>query len=106
MRAEFNPVPENLPLETKNELGKLKKLSTEFEAIFLQEVVRAMRKTVPKSGLLDGGNAEEIFKSMQDDQMALQMADNGKSGLAQAIYNSLSKPYLNAVAQGQTEENK
>ncbi len=56
-----------------------------------------MRKTVPKNELINGGQAEEIYKSMLDDNMAVHMADRGGSGIAEAIYDRLSKSYLSTV---------
>ncbi|MEE8483782.1 MAG: rod-binding protein [Nitrospinota bacterium] len=106
MNIVFNPVPQGLPKENKQQLAALKKLSVEFESIFLKEVVKAMRKTVPKNDYLNGGNAEEIYKSMMDDQMAQSMAENGSSGIAQAVYNKLSGAYLNPNAKDAAETEK
>ncbi len=106
MNIDFNPVPQNMPLESKQQLATLKKLSVEFEAVFLKEVVKAMRNTVPKNGYLNGGNAEEIYKSMMDDQMAQSMAENGSSGIAQAVYNKLSIAYLNPNVKDAVETGK
>ena len=67
------------------ERAKIKKLSEDFEAIFLNLVLKAMRQSVQKSGLVDGGNAEDIYKSMLDSEYAKQMASQGAAGLAQNI---------------------
>jgi Rod binding domain-containing protein len=94
MKKTFNDVPENATSRQKEDLGKLKKLSVDYESFFMKEVISAMRKTVPTGGATSGGNAEEIFKSMQDDQLAGNMAKQGNSGIAQELYNKLSKTYL------------
>jgi flagellar protein FlgJ len=41
--------------------SELYQVSQEFEAIFIKQMLDTMRKTVNKSGLLDGGMAENIF---------------------------------------------
>lgn len=75
--------------------AKIRELSKEFEGIFLNLMLSAMRKTVPKSELTDGGNGEEIFRSMLDQEYAKSMAHRDMTGLAQAIEASLlGKPSL------------
>lgn len=94
MSRNFDEVPANASPAQKAELSKLKKLSVEYETYFMKEVVSSMRKTVPTGGSLNGGNAEEIYKSMMDDQLAGGLAKQGNSGIAQELYNRLSATYL------------
>ena len=48
-----------------------------------------MRKTVEKSGLLDGGMAEDFFEDMLYDEYAKKMAETANFGLAAMIYGQL-----------------
>lgn len=64
---------------------KIRQLAEDFEAVFLETMVAAMRKTVDKSGLIDGGNAEEIYRSMLDSEYAKLMSAQRSTGLANAI---------------------
>lgn len=74
---------------------KIRDLSQQFESIFLNLMLTAMRKSVPKSELMDGGNGEEIFRSMLDQEYAKSMAQRDMTGLARAIEASLiGKPSL------------
>jgi Rod binding domain-containing protein len=61
----------------------------EFEAIFIKQMLNSMRKTVEKSGLLDGGLAEEFFEDMLYDEYAKKMASTANFGLAAMIYGQL-----------------
>lgn len=70
--------------------SKLFKVSQEFEAIFIKQMLNTMRKTVNKSGLLDGGQAEEIFEDMLYDNYAQSMAETANFGLADSIYRQLA----------------
>ena len=88
-------IPESLTPKQKKDLHKLQKLSLEFESYFMKETVKAMRETVPKNELLNGGQAEEIYKSMYDDQLATTLAEKGSSGIAKAIFKQMSRAYLN-----------
>lgn len=99
MKINFNPMSNNINGRQKvldEKLLRLKKLSREFESFFLKEVISAMRSSVPENGLLNGGNAEKIYRSMIDDQWAAQMAERGDTGIARSIYKSLSKAYLDS----------
>ena len=70
--------------------GKLYQVSVEFEAILVKQMLNAMRKSVPKSGLLDGGMAEEFFEDMLYDEYAKKMAETAQFGLADLIVKQLS----------------
>ena len=52
--------------KTPDNVDAIKKLSDEFEGIFLEIVLKSMRDTVDKSQFIDGGNGEQIFQSMLD----------------------------------------
>ncbi len=66
----------------------LKKTSRDLEASFLTFMVRAMEKTVPKSGLLESKNS--LSSMMFSSVIAQSMAKQGGTGIAEMIYKSLS----------------
>jgi flagellar protein FlgJ len=69
----------------------LKKVSQDFEALFLKKLFDEMDKTVDrKDSLFDGGNAEEIFRGMLNDERAKSISKSGGIGLADLIYKQLS----------------
>ncbi|HXL04320.1 MAG: rod-binding protein [Firmicutes bacterium] len=74
----------------------LKKACSEFEAIFIESVIKAMRKTVPKDGLFSGGFGEEVFQELFDQEIACQITSRGGLGIADTLYNQLNakKVYL------------
>lgn len=63
----------------------------EFESIFVNMMLKAMRGTVEKSGLIDGGQAEDIFSDMLYDEYAKDMSKTAGFGLADAVYVELSR---------------
>jgi len=69
--------------------AKIRKLSTEFEAMFLEQMLKGMRSSVQKSGFIDGGNAEEIYTSMLDTEYAKNMAQQRSLGLADMVERQL-----------------
>ena len=69
---------------------KLLQACRDFEALFVKQMLNAMRKTVNKSGLIDGGMAEEIFEDMLYDEYAKKMTKTAGVGLAETLYRELS----------------
>ena len=73
----------------ESERAALKKQTQEFESMFIELVLKSMRDSVQKAGLVDGGNAEEIYKSMLDSEYAKTLAQQGTMGLAAAMERQL-----------------
>jgi len=60
-----------------------KEVAQQFEALFLQMMVKRMREATPKDGLFDSDQSR-MMQSMLDEQMALNLSKPG-IGLAQAL---------------------
>lgn len=70
--------------------GAIKKTAEQFEAMFLQMMMKSMRETVPDGGLLDSGDTK-TFEQMLDQQFALAMAGRRSTGLSQMIENFIRR---------------
>ena len=81
--------------------GRLTKACAEFEALLVQKLFQTMRASIPKSGLIDGGSAEEIYTAMLDQKVAQEMALRGGLGLADRMKAQIIG-YLNDL-KGQNE---
>ena len=92
-------------LRNESSFGKLgsekgiEKVSRDFESVFLHKLLTAMRKTVPKSGLLDSF-ASDMYQSMMDEEIAKEMSTEKGMGMGEMIYNELSN--INRVRRGQS----
>ncbi|MCX6117387.1 MAG: rod-binding protein [Proteobacteria bacterium] len=75
--------------KSAKDLDKIKKLSSDFESMFVEQMLKGMRSSVQKSGLIDGGNAEEIYTSMLDAEYAKSMANQKAMGLADMVERQL-----------------
>lgn len=62
----------------------IKKSSQQFEALFLQMMLKSMRDATPKGGLFDS-EATKTFEQMYDQQIVMAMSERGSTGLAQMI---------------------
>lgn len=70
---------------------RLAKACADFEAIFVEQLFKTMRSSVPGTGLLDGGRAEEIYTAMLDQQIAHDMANGqGSLGLSHQMRGNLA----------------
>jgi len=69
---------------------KLRDATVEFESMFIKQMLDSMRKTVTKSGLLDGGMGQEIFEDMLYDEYAKKMAESANLGISDMMFKQLS----------------
>ena len=69
----------------------LKKSCQDFEALFIQSVIKTMRKNVPESGLFKKNNATSMFEEMLDQEMASTMARTQSIGIADQMYRQMEK---------------
>lgn len=80
------------PISNENhDKQELKKACQQFESIFLNYMLKSMRATVPDGGLFERGVTYDIIESMHDEALAEEISQNGGIGLAQQLYEQLSK---------------
>ena len=65
----------------------LKQVSRQFEALFMNMVLKSMREASPESGLLDS-QSEKVYLSMLDQQLSQSLSGRGL-GLAEAMLAQL-----------------
>jgi flagellar protein FlgJ len=70
---------------------RMKQTARDFEAIFVQQIFKGMRKTVPEGGLLPRGQAEDIYADLQDMEAAKQFTKQGGIGLAEMMFEQMRK---------------
>lgn len=66
-----------------------KQVAKQFEALFLQMMVKRMREATPKEGLFDSQQTQ-MMQSMADEQLALHLASPG-IGLTQSILSQMQQ---------------
>ena len=70
---------------------ELKKATQQFEGYFVNELLKEMRKTVPKDTLVkDDGDGQEIFQGMMDQTLSEAMSSRGDLGMAKMMYDQLA----------------
>jgi peptidoglycan hydrolase FlgJ len=69
--------------------GAVRKAAQQFEALFMQMVLKSMREATPKSGLFDSP-AQDMYTGMLDQQLATKMSQSS-TGLADVIVRQLTR---------------
>jgi len=62
-----------------------KKVSQDFEGLFIGMMMKTMRETVAKDKVTGGGHGEEVYRSMLDEQYVAATVKRGGFGLAKQI---------------------
>ena len=91
LRHESQTRPAVQPASAKGRDAKLWKVSRQFEAIFVQQMLDEMHRSVPHSGFLPNGFAEQVHSSMFDQAVASTISKNADLGIASAIYRQLAQ---------------
>lgn len=78
------------PSQFNGQKKALRKASEQFEALFLQEMLKSMRATVGNDELVDSA-AIQTYEEMFDREVALQMAKRGSVGISDMLVNHMEK---------------
>ncbi len=71
---------------------KLRKACRDFESIFLFNLFKEMRKTIPRSGMLPDAPGKETFQMMFDQKVAEDLSGRGEGmGLQKMLYEQLRR---------------
>ena len=67
-----------------------KEVAQQFEAIFINMMLKSMREATDRSGLLDS-ETTKTYESMFDQQLSTELSANGTFGIAQALQSQLNQ---------------
>jgi len=86
------PAPITPEARLANDEAKLKKTAKQLEGVFVQQLFKAMRETVPQDeGAVSGGTGEDMFTGLMDQHLAADTPTQWAHGLADAAYKQLRK---------------
>ncbi|MEO7359013.1 MAG: rod-binding protein [Gemmatimonadaceae bacterium] len=97
--AASSTTTETSTAAASNDDDKLRKASNDLEGLFVSQLFKAMRETVPKDdGIVSGGSGEEIFTGLMDEHLAAETPKHWGGGISEALYRQLRKG-LSAVGE-------
>lgn len=65
-------------------------VAKQFEALFVQMMLKSMRDAVPEGGLFDS-DSMKFYQQMMDSQLSVSLSEQGGLGLADTITQQLSQ---------------
>lgn len=89
-------------LESKDD-EELMDACIEYEAYYVQQLFKEMRKTIPDGGLFEDSNEQDIYEDMLDEEYSKVMANNKGFGIANSLYKQLS-PQISSAQSVKIEE--
>lgn len=95
LQQRLRALRSGLQSESRLDETKLKKACQDFEAVFIGQLWKQMRASVPKEGMFHS-KEEEQYLSMFDQELSLKMARSGGIGLSDMLYTSLSQRLVDA----------
>lgn len=95
LQQRLNALRSSVQADKGMDPTRLKKACQDFEAVFIGQLWKQMRSSVPKEGLLHS-KEEESYVSMFDQELSLKMARSGGMGLGDMLYDNLSQRLVDA----------
>lgn len=82
----------------------LRKAAKEFESVFLNQLMKAMRSTVPENKLFNSQGATKFYQQMYDQEIAKSLAGNGGGmGVADLIVRQFERNVAGGEAEAAPE---
>lgn len=77
------------PEKPKDAHPEVREVARQFESVFVNQLVNAMRKTVVKGGLIPESQAERVYQSLLDSEYSQKISESDQIGLSQMVYDHL-----------------
>ena len=98
IRPTASPIPVT-PAKAGDDDARLRKTARDLEGLFVEQLYKAMRETVPQGeGVVDGGSGEDMFTTLMDQRLAADTPTQWAHGLAEAAYRQLRRAVTPAQA--------
>jgi Rod binding domain-containing protein len=69
--------------------GTLREATQEFESLFIAQLMKSMRGSVPQSKLMGSDSGPGMFREMLDQELSRQIAFAGGFGIGDILYQQL-----------------
>ncbi|NCF76437.1 MAG: mannosyl-glycoprotein endo-beta-N-acetylglucosamidase [Proteobacteria bacterium] len=81
----------------------IEEVASQFEALFIQQMMKSMRDAVPKSDFMHSDHLE-TYQSMADQQMAVSLSQQGGIGIARMLVEQMqSKGFISSAQNSEVD---
>ena len=88
--SDFGALGELRGRAQRNDKGALRESAEQFEALFIQMMLKSMREATEKEGLMTSDH-EEAFQEMYDRELSVQLAKRNTLGVADMLVKSIDR---------------
>ncbi|TBV79166.1 MAG: hypothetical protein EYX74_07385 [Desulfobulbaceae bacterium] len=74
---------------------RLRQATADFEAIIINKLLKMVRDGAPKDGLIPSSFAQDMYRSMQDQELAQQLAAGRGIGFGEKLYQQITQQQTN-----------
>ncbi|HEU4629164.1 MAG TPA: rod-binding protein [Gemmatimonadaceae bacterium] len=79
-----------VPPPSQSDAERLRRTARDLEGVFVEQLFKAMRETVPQGeGVVDGGSGEAMFTGLLDQRLSAEAPSQWQHGLADALFRQL-----------------
>jgi peptidoglycan hydrolase FlgJ len=76
--------------EKKEKEKKLKKVCADFESLFIYHMLKKMRSTIPKSGLMNEMKGKDTYETIVDQKVSEDISNKGGVGIQKMLFNQIN----------------
>jgi flagellar protein FlgJ len=87
--TDFTALGELRGKAQRNEAGAMRESAEQFEALFIQMMLKSMREASFESGLVQS-DAMDSYRDMMDKELAVQLSKRGALGIANMLKQQLA----------------
>ncbi|MCC6928926.1 MAG: rod-binding protein [Gemmatimonadaceae bacterium] len=69
--------------------ARLRQVAGQLQGVFVEQLFKAMRETVPTDGITSGGSGEQMFAGMLDQHLANAVPSQWSHGIGESLMRQL-----------------
>ncbi|NOX08541.1 MAG: hypothetical protein GXP22_03475 [Gammaproteobacteria bacterium] len=100
--TDFNSLTELRGRVRDNDPEAVREVADQFEAMFVQMMLKSMRDATEKGGLFDNDQSK-LYQGMFDKQISMEFTSGKGIGISDMLVNQLSGRFSGITNQGRTD---
>lgn len=84
----------------KEDIQKIKKACKDFESVFIYQLLKTMRQTIPKTSGMGSLSGKDTYNMLMDQKVAEELSSKGNGvGLQKVLFEQLTKSYPREIVE-------